>query len=277
MTTGTNALQVANRALAQIARGARLASGTVLSNFDATPAGITVATLYTGAVETLIRNQDFEFCRRQVALVTTGGTPPLGWTQEYTLPPDCLRVRQVVPVLPLSDPFDPQPIRWDVGDVSVSGIITLTSFSAAGAGYAANDTGTILGGATAATYRILTVSAGVPQTISITGGGSDFTVGQICATATGGSQPGAGSGMILVVSSVTFTAQPVIWTNEASAKLIYSTSYVTEVDWDSMFTEQMVDFLASQIAIAVGGRPDFSRERLDVAGKIGNAGMDKDS
>ena len=47
--------------------------------------------------------------------------------------------------------------------------------------------------------------------------------------------------------------------------------------WDSMFTEQMVRYLGSQLAIPVAGRPDFSEKMLDWSGKIGGAAMDRDS
>jgi hypothetical protein len=69
----------------------------------------------------------------------------------------------------------------------------------------------------------------------------------------------------------------VLWTTEVNAQLVYTTDNVTEDDWDSMFTEQMVRYLGSMLVMPVGGRPDFAREFLNQAGGVGIAGKDRDS
>ena len=69
----------------------------------------------------------------------------------------------------------------------------------------------------------------------------------------------------------------VLWTTEVNAGLVYTTDSVTEDEWDSMFTEQMVRYLGSMLVMPVGGRPDFSREFLNQAGGVGIAGKDRDS
>ena len=56
-------LKVVNRALVEIAQGVPLASGTPATNFDGSPNGIYAATLYQGAVQMLLRQQDYEFAR----------------------------------------------------------------------------------------------------------------------------------------------------------------------------------------------------------------------
>lgn len=179
-------LEIVNRSLTEIAKG------NPLLNLTDTIAGRNADTLYDGAVLMLLRQQDWEFSRADVALAVTGNTPPAEFAFEYGYPSDCQRVRQVRPAT--WDPFDPQPVTWDVGTTLVTAVQTT-----------------------------------------------------------------------------------VIWTNQADARLVYTTSAVTENDWDSVFAEQMVRYLGSQLALPVAGRPDFSREMLKIAGGIGNAGMDRDS
>jgi len=175
-------LQVVNRALTEISRG------NPVVNLTSTADGIYAATLYQGAVELLLRDQDSEFSRKVATLNLSGGTAPLGWTYEYTYPADCVRIRQVLPGT--VDANDPQATRWDEG-----------------------------------------------------------TVGGV----------------------------RMIWTDALSAKLVYTTNAVTESEWDSMFAERMVRYLGSQLALPVAGRPDFSKEMLQIAGRIGSAAEGKDS
>jgi hypothetical protein len=183
-------LKVVNRALVEIAQGVPLASGTPGTNFDGSPNGIYAAALYQGAVEMLLRQQDYEFSRTYVPLVNATVLTPPYWQNAYVYPAQALRIRQVLPpTLPGID--DPIPVRWDVG--------------------------------------------------------WDGT-------------------------------QQVIWSNLAFTDgAIITTRNVNETQWDSMFTEQMVRYLGSQLAIPVAGRPDFSEKMLDWSGKIGGADMDRDS
>ena len=192
MPAGVTQLSLVNRALAEIARGNPLASGSVSTNFDGSANGIAAATLYVGAVETLLRQEDWEFSRKVAALTLSGNAAPLGWAYEFLYPTDCMKIRQVVPATwPLNDP---QSTRWDVGTSVVSAVQTT-----------------------------------------------------------------------------------VIWTNAANAVLTYSSSAVVEAGWDSMFAETFVRFLGSMLAMPVAGRPDFSKELLGTAGRLGAAGENKDS
>jgi hypothetical protein len=193
MPAGLTSLQVANRALTEISRGTPLTGGTPATNFDGSANGVYCATLYNGAVEMLLRNQDWEFCRTSIVLTLAFGPPtplPFGWQYEYIYPIDCMRVRHVFNATNYG--FDPQSVRWEVGTNGMGG-------------------------------------------------------------------------------------PTVIWTNIATAQLSYSTNLVTEAEWDSMFTETMVRYIGSQLALPVAGRPDFSKEQLQTAGRLGQAGMDKDS
>jgi hypothetical protein len=65
------------------------------------------------------------------------------------------------------------------------------------------------------------------------------------------------------------SAQPakVIGTNEPNALVVYTTSSVTENQWDAAFTDALVRRLAGPLAMALAGRPDFARELLDEAAR----------
>jgi hypothetical protein len=85
---------------------------------------------------------------------------------------------------------------------ATTGIILTASITAAGSGYAANDTGTITTGKGNATYKVLTVSTGAVATFSITFGGSGYAVAAGQATAVGGAQPGVGTGFTVNVTAI---------------------------------------------------------------------------
>lgn len=276
-----NPTTICNRALTEIARGKPFPPETdITTNFDGSATGIYCATIYPGAVALLLRSQDWTFNRRVASLTSTAGTPPIGWSQEYGYPEDCVRVRQVVPNV--LDPFDPQPVRWDVGVSDVTGIISNSIVAFAGTSYAINDTGILTQalpiGSTTATYKVLTVSGGgAVLTYILTNPGSGYANTQVSPTAVGGGQPGAGTGLFIDIIAVTFASTRVIWTDQASARLVYSTSFVTAADFDDVFTEHLVRYLGSILAMPVAGRPDFSEKMLDISGRIGAAGLDKDS
>jgi hypothetical protein len=85
---------------------------------------------------------------------------------------------------------------------NVGPIVTAT-LGAGGAGYAANDTGTITNGANDATYKVLTVDGGgAVLTFQITGAGTACSVANGNATATGGAQPGVGVGFTVNIPAV---------------------------------------------------------------------------
>lgn len=69
----------------------------------------------------------------------------------------------------------------------------------------------------------------------------------------------------------------IILTNIAAAKLVYTTSNVTEDMWDFSFQEAMVRLLGSELAMALAGRPDLSRVMLGQAGSVLQSGEAKDS
>ena len=114
-------LKVANRALVEIAQGNPLTSGDVSTNFDGSQNGIYAAELYNGAARLLLRQMDWEFARTVVTLSASGRGPAPGWTYSYTYPTACERLRQVIPVI--TDPYDPQPIIWEVGNDGTGQVI----------------------------------------------------------------------------------------------------------------------------------------------------------
>ena len=57
----------------------------------------------------------------------------------------------------------------------------------------------------------------------------------------------------------------VVLTNLASALLVYTSSTPTEALWDAAFTEAMVRRLVDPLAMALSGRPDFSKYILETA------------
>ncbi|MEO6779420.1 MAG: hypothetical protein ABI196_00610 [Bradyrhizobium sp.] len=68
-----------------------------------------------------------------------------------------------------------------------------------------------------------------------------------------------------------------ILTNQAAAALTYTSNSVIENGWDSIFAESVVRLLASELAMALGGRPDFSEKMLATAGQLASSGPGKDS
>ena len=69
-------------------------------------------------------------------------------------------------------------------------------------------------------------------------------------------------------SPVSSVATKVIWSNLANA-----TAFVTNLPpvptWDPLFREEVVRLLASELAIAVAGKPDTARDFLSTAGSFG--------
>jgi hypothetical protein len=62
-------------------------------------------------------------------------------------------------------------------------------------------------------------------------------------------------------------ATKIIATNQASAQLVYTTSLVTENQWDAIFLQAVIRQLANPLSMAIAGRPDFARELLDEAAR----------
>ncbi len=80
-------------------------------------------------------------------------------------------------------------------------------------------------------------------------------------------------------------------TNQANALLVYTTGAIpnsgltidgagnllTESQFDQTFAEAVVRFLASELAMPIGGRPDFAKQKLVEAGQLITSDSGKDS
>lgn len=54
----------------------------------------------------------------------------------------------------------------------------------------------------------------------------------------------------------------VILSNQQNALAVYTTSRVSEAQWDSVFTDAVIRRLANPLAMALSGRPDFAEKIL---------------
>lgn len=61
------------------------------------------------------------------------------------------------------------------------------------------------------------------------------------------------------------TLTKVILTNLSPAQAVYTSSSVTEAQFDAAFVDAVVRRLANPLAMAISGRPDFAREILETA------------
>lgn len=60
----------------------------------------------------------------------------------------------------------------------------------------------------------------------------------------------------------------VILSNQVNALAVYTSSAVTEAQWDSAFAEAVSRRLANPLAMALSGRPDFAKEVLQQSGMV---------
>ena len=70
------------------------------------------------------------------------------------------------------------------------------------------------------------------------------------------------------VATVATVLTKVIWSNQQNALGVYTSSNVTEAIWDAVFTDAVVRRLASPLAMALSGRPDFAREILETSAQV---------
>ena len=174
MTVTSN--DIANQAIQLIGDNQPAVVGNA-PNFDNSVAGIALSKLYTSSVATVARQWGWDFARHAVALTPTGNTPPPGWAFEY-LYPGTVQVWQIQPPTS-SDPNNPLPVQWDVGNNLVASVQT-----------------------------------------------------------------------------------KVIVTNLAGAIAVYNNN-PSESTWDPLFREAVVRLLASELAMALTGRPDTSQALLE--------------
>jgi len=118
---------VANNALQLIGDNQPLVSAGA-PNFDQSPAGVALQQLYAPTVATVMRQFGWDMARNTQPLVATGNVAPFPWGHEYTYPANCLEVLQVLPPS-VTDPNNPLPANWSVGNDVVSGAQVKVIFS----------------------------------------------------------------------------------------------------------------------------------------------------
>lgn len=97
----------------------------VAPTFDTSTAGKAAAKLYYLCVRAVARQFGWDFARNNVGLVLTGNTPPMGYAYEYAYPQFAgivaVELYQLLPPFPLTDPNNPAPIDWTVGNAVIAG------------------------------------------------------------------------------------------------------------------------------------------------------------
>jgi hypothetical protein len=182
---------VANQAL-QLIGGNQPAVTGVAPTFDDSTAGKALQTLYAPCVATIARQWEWDMARNVVSLTASGNTPPVGWAYEYVYPSNGIEVWQITPA-EFTDPNDPLPTNWVVGNALKAGVQT-----------------------------------------------------------------------------------KVIWTNVVNAQAVYNNN-PTEDLWDAGFREAVVRLLASELALALFGKPDVGDFYLENAGKFLSSAEARDS
>ena len=111
---------VANQAIELI--GGNLAPVTGQApTFDNSAAGLALQRLYAPCVATVAKEHGWDFARNSVTLSLTGNSAPLGYSYEYAYPTFAVEIWQLTPTFPLSDPNNPLPINWSIGNTLVGG------------------------------------------------------------------------------------------------------------------------------------------------------------
>jgi hypothetical protein len=85
---------------------------------------------------------------------------------------------------------------------TTTGIVTAITITSGGVGYAASDTGIIVGGSLNAQYKVATVTSGVVATITLVYGGNGYATGAGQKTQATGIQKGSGTGLTVNIGTV---------------------------------------------------------------------------
>ena len=74
------------------------------------------------------------------------------------------------------------------------------------------------------------------------------------------------------VDTIGSTLTKVILTNQQNALAVYTTSSVTESQWDTVFAEAVARRLGNPLGLALSGRPDLAKQLLEEATQIAMTG-----
>src|SRR5271170_1730765 len=118
-----NSQDIVNEAVMLMGGNQPLVTG-IYPSFDNSTVGKAAQQLYALTVRAVGRQFGFDFSRNVVLLVLTGNAAPIGYAFEYTYPGNGIEVWQLTPAFPLTDPNNPIPVNWTVGNTLVSGIQT---------------------------------------------------------------------------------------------------------------------------------------------------------
>lgn len=295
----TTSADIVNRALQLI--GGYNNDGPVTGDppaFDGTAEGIAAGTLYTSVVQTIARQSGWDFSRNAVALTDTTGTPPLGFAKEYYYPSNGIQIRQLIPAT-ITDPNNPLPIRWTVGNV-VAGLTAATGTIFFPGNPSPSDevvlngspflfvTGPSSGNnihieATLALTLfnlIVVLQASTDPAVDVaayTGSGGPIdtlvvtykTLGTVGNAYTLSANAATPSGPTL--TGGTSALRKVIWTNLTSAQGLI-TNQPAEDLWDALFTESVVRLLASELATALEGKPETAKMTIEQAASFEQMG-----
>lgn len=110
-----NPADMVNLALARI--GSKHSIGDI---FDGSMESNIALNVYSQTRDAVLMTNDWDFAQKIVLAAATGGTPPSNWTNEYTYPADCLRIRSIYNSVYLADKNNPLPTRWKLGDSVVN-------------------------------------------------------------------------------------------------------------------------------------------------------------
>jgi hypothetical protein len=114
---------VANEALQLVGDNAPQVTGQN-PTWDQSPAGLALQRLYGPVVATVQRQWGWDASRSTIALTATGNTPPdPNWSEEYTYPANGIQVWQLLDPSN-TDPNNPLPVNWSVGNNQVAGVQT---------------------------------------------------------------------------------------------------------------------------------------------------------
>lgn len=91
--------------------------------FDSSTAGKAAAKLYPLCVRAAGRQFNWDFGRTEAALTLTANPGQLGYTFEYAYPASAIQIWQIFPAT-ITDPNNPAPVNWTVGNSVVSGVQT---------------------------------------------------------------------------------------------------------------------------------------------------------
>jgi hypothetical protein len=119
----TTSNDIANEALVSAGWNKVYVTG-VAPTFDNTTVGLMLQRIYQPCVAAVVRGYPWE-CGKQIGqpLTLSGGVAKEPWGYEYFFPSNCVQFLQLMPGT-ITDANDPLPQFWDVGNNTLTGVMT---------------------------------------------------------------------------------------------------------------------------------------------------------